>query len=101
MYKRIFTESYLGDVFGFKEFDQMSTQDFKKLDQLFKQRDDLVEKGVEDSELLQKWMDFGSINTFQDLLESEGYLLKLLKKGKTPVEKTIAKLTQQILKLLY
>jgi len=98
-YKKIFKEDYLRDVFGgFPEFLYLKPEDYKNLNSLFEKRDKLLENGEQEFDFYGQWMDWGTVNSFQDLKESEGFLIKLIKKKTKPSskEKTVLAITEKI-----
>ena len=95
----ILKESSLKDMFDFPELDILSSSDSVKLNKIFQQRDNLIEDVVDGSISISEWMDFGSVNSFSALIDSEKLLIRLLTRaGKlTKKEKLILDLTNQIL----
>ncbi len=95
-------ESYIKNLFDFPEFSKMNSSIDSKLSKMFKQRDDLVEKIIDESPALEEWMDSGSINNFEQLMDSEDLLIHLLGKehSLSMQEHQILVLTREIKKLL-
>lgn len=95
-------ESYVKKLFEFPELDLLTPSQEHQLDKLFQQRDNLVEDVMDGSISITEWMDFGSVNTFKVLLESESFLIQLLSRAHklTKKEKQIQVLTTEILHIL-
>ena len=72
-------ESYLKDIgFDFPELKRLSSEQYKELEDLMQDQDDLID--IMDSDTAQKWFDAGSrgVNSFEEFVKSENDLLDIL-----------------------
>jgi len=98
-----FEESlYLTDTFDFPEWDKFKPMIVLKLSALFEERDNIIEDIVDGSASIAEWMDSMSVNSFDDLQESEKLLISLLSKQRkrTKKEQDVIDITKQILQMI-
>lgn len=88
----------INQIYPFLEHSNLSQKDLRELSALFDNRDEII-TGYLDNISVMSWMDYGRIETLEDLIESELLLLHVVEREFT-LSHPLCKNTSSIIKIL-